>query len=356
MFAAGYFTKACGVAVAAWLVLVTGVEPVTAQQEDNVLHLLCWSEYVPKAVLDDFTLKHKAHVEVQEYNSNEEMLEKLHAKPGYYDLIQPSGFYVETLARDGGLEKLDHTRIPNLKNLDEKFRRPTYDPEEQFSAPWMAGTVGIVVNTRRVRETIKTWADVFSGKYAKHIVVVDDPREMVTWALASQNLPITDVSDAALDQAKPILEKWLPQVRVFDSNNPKAAMLDGRAWIGIMWSGEAALLWMKDKRYQYILPEEGAHMFVDSLAIPKGAPHKALAEDFINDCLDPDVSVLISNAYPYTNPNAGARRLLSRNQKSNPASYPAGDPQLPSLRNEGNTTATVAEFIKGVRAGLKPGS
>lgn len=176
---------------------------------------------------------------------------------------------------------------------------------------------------------------------------------MVAWALASLDLPITDVSDAALERVKPALEKWLPQVKVFDSDNPKAAMLDGRAIVGIMWSGEAAMLWLKDKRYQYILPEQGAHMFLDSLAIPKGAPHKVLAEDFIDFCLDPDVSLLISREYPYTNPNAAARKLLTREQTSNPASYPPGDPELPTLHNEGNTPAAVADFVNKIREQLK---
>ena len=334
------------------LLLVCGA----AYGEDDVaLHLLCWSEYVPKSVLEDFTLRKGVKVQTENYNSNEQMLEKLHAKPGYYDIIQPSGFYVETLAQEGELQSLDHSRIPNLVNLDDRFRHPAHDPSEKFSVPWLAGTVGIVVNSRRVRDPIKTWADVFSGKYAGHIVVVDDPREMVAWALASLDLPITDVSDAALERVRPVLEKWLPQVKVFDSDNPKAAMLDGRANVGIMWSGEAALLWLKDKRYQYILPEHGAHMFLDSLAIPKGAPHKMLAEDFMDFCLDPNVSLLISREYPYTNPNAAARKLLTREETSNPASYPPGDLELPTLRNEGNTTAAVAEFVHNIREQLKAG-
>lgn len=132
-------------------------------QDDRELHLLCWSEYVPKSVLDEFTLRKGAKVQTENYNSNEQMLEKLHAKPGYYDVIQPSGFYVESLAQAGELQSLDHSRIPNLKNLDDRFRHPAHDPDQKFSVPWLAGTVGIVINSRRVRDPVKTWSDVFSG-------------------------------------------------------------------------------------------------------------------------------------------------------------------------------------------------
>jgi spermidine/putrescine transport system substrate-binding protein len=304
-------------------------------------------------VIDGFTRKAGVRVVVENYNSNEQMLAKLHAKPGFYDLIQPSGFYVGTLAKAGELEPLDLARIPNARNLDPKYRGLVHDPAGMFSVPWLAGTVGIVLNTERVKEPVRTWADVFSGKFAGRIVVVDDAREMVAWALASLDLPITDVSDKALARVEPVLEKWLPQVKVFDSDSPKTALLKGEADIGIVWSGEAASLWQKDRKFRYVLPEKGAHMFVDNLAIPKGAPHKAVAEDFINYCLDPGVSVLISNEYPYTNPNLAARRRLTRDQLDNPASYPAGDPKLEPLRNDGNDAKTVAEFVRRIHAHTK---
>ena len=95
-------------------------------------------------------------------------------------------------------------------------------------------------------------------------------------------------------------------------------------------------------------------MFLDSLAIPAKAPHQRLAEDFINHCLDPEISVLISREYPYTNPNLAARTRLSAEQLANPASYLPGDPKLAPLRNVGNSTAAVDEFVRRIRASLTP--
>jgi spermidine/putrescine transport system permease protein len=313
------------------------------------LHLLCWTEYVPQKVIDGFSKQTLARVLVENYNSNAQMLAALRAKPGYYDLIQPSGFYAETLEENGGLEALDLGRVPNVRNLDPRLRALGKDTEGRFSVPWMAGTVGIVVNTERIHGPVRNWADVFDGSHAGRIVVVNDAREMVAWALAALDLPVTSVDDASLARVAPVLEKWLPQVRIFDSDSPSRALLSGDADLGIVWSGEAALLWQRDRKFQYILPERGAHRFVDRLAIPHSAPHHALAEDFINYCLDPQVSAWISAEYPYTNPNLAARRLLTPEQLANPASYPPGDPQLPSLRNEGNTPDVVEAFVRGLR-------
>ena len=336
---------------ARFVVLMISAEVLRAD-EDRVLNLLCWTEYVPKAVIERFRQKTGVKVVVENYNSNEQMLARLQARPEFYDLVQPSQAYVETLIKTNGLEPIDGARIPNLRNLEAKYRGLPHDPDGKFSVPWLAGTVGIVVDTAVVKEPINTWADVFSGKYRGRIVVVNDHREMVAWALASIGLPMTDVGDENLAKVEPVLKQWLPQVSVFDSDSPHAALLNGKAVIGIVWSGEAALLWQQDHRFRYVLPKEGRHMFFDCLAIPMKAPHKILAEEFINHCLQPEISALISNEYPYTNPNRAARELLTPEQRANPASYLPGDPSLSPLRNIGNDTQTVDAFVRRIRAGL----
>jgi len=335
------------------LILIVCFGFAARADEARELHLLCWTEYVPQKVIDGFSKQEKARVVVENYNSNGQMLAALRAKPGYYDLIQPSGFYAERLMESGGLEALDLGRIPNARNLDPRLRVLGTDTEGRYTVPWMAGTVGIVVNTERVHEPMRNWADVFDGQHAGRIVVVNDAREMVAWALAALDLPMTAVDDASLARVAPVLEKWLPQVRIFDSDSPSRALLSGEADLGIVWSGEAALLWQRDRKFRYILPERGAHRFVDRLAIPQGAPHPALAEDFINYCLEPQVSVWISDEYPYTNPNLAARRLLTPAQLANPASYPPGEPELPSLRNVGNTPEAVEAFVKRLRERMR---
>lgn len=324
----------------------------TSWAEERELHVLCWSEYIPPSIIESFSQKSGTKVRAENYNSNDQMLAKLREKPGYYDLVQPSQKYVETLIQTSALRPLDTASIPNLRHLDPQYRGLPHDPESRFSVPWMAGTVGIVINTAEVRELITTWADVFSGAYRDRIVIVNDPREMAAWALASLGLPITDITDANLARITPVLERWLPQVKVFDSDSPHTALLDGRAVIGIVWSGEAALLWQKDRKFQYVLPREGAHMFLDSLAIPTDSPQPALAAAFINHCLDPEVSVQISRAYPYTNPNLAARQLLTAEERANPASYLPDNPKLLPLRNVGNENSAVEDLVQKIRARL----
>ncbi len=320
-----------------------------AQGKKNVLNLFCWSEYVPQEVIDGFTKETGIKVNVENYASNEEMLSKLLAG-GKYDLIQPSEYTIEALIKADKLEPLNLENIPNIKNLDPKFTRLPHDPEGKYSVTWMAGTVGIVVNTAKIKEPIKGYKDVFSGKYKRRIVALNDSREIVSWALNSLGLPINEITPEALEKVKPVLSEWLPQIKVYDSDSPKTAILNGDVDLGIVWSGEAAILWKRNKKYQYVLPEEGAHLFIDSLAVPKGAANQENAAKFINYILKPEVSALISNDFPYTNPNAEAVKLLKPDQRANPASYPPGDPKLETFKDIGKAATDIDQLVTDLKA------
>jgi spermidine/putrescine transport system substrate-binding protein len=320
-----------------------------APKKKEILNLFCWSEYVPQEVIDGFTKETGIKVNVENYASNEEMLSKLLAGGSKYDLIQPSEYTIEALIKVDKLEALDLANIPNIKNLDPKFTKLAFDPEGKYSVTWMAGTVGIVVNTAKVKTVVKGYKDVFDGTHKKRIVVLNDAREIVSWALNSLALPINDITAESLEKVKPVLKEWLPQVKVYDSDSPKTALLNGDVDLGIVWSGEAAILFKKNKKFTYVLPEEGAHQFIDSLAIPKGAPHKENAEKFINYILKPEVSVLISEAFPYTNPNAEAKKLLSKAAQENPASFPIGEPKLDLFKDIGKAAKDIDKLVTDLK-------
>jgi spermidine/putrescine transport system substrate-binding protein len=315
------------------------------------LNLFAWSEYVPQRVLDGFTEETGIEINYESYGSNEEMLAKLMSGATRYDLVQPSDYAVEALIDENALQPLDWTKIPNFKNVGAEYRNRPHDPQQRYTVPWMAGTVGIVVNTERVQDDVKGYGDVFQEKFKGRIVVVDDPREMVTWALATQGLSPNEITPETLARARAVLARWLPLVKVFDSDSPKTALLNGDVDLGIVWSGEAALLFNEHPKFRYVLPAEGAHEFVDSLAIPAGAPNPDAAHAFMNYVLRPDVSRLISQNFPYTNPNIEARKLLTQDERANPASYPQGSPKLSSFRDIGERAVEIDRLVTDLKAG-----
>ena len=250
---------------AAAAILVAAVQLHAAKE----LNLFGWSEYVPQAVLDKFTAETGIKVNYETYASNEEMLSKLLGGASAYDLIQPTDYVIEALRAKGKLEAINFKNVPNFKNIAKEYTNLPHDPEQKYSVPYMAGTVGIVVNTEKIKEPITGLADVFSGKYSSRIVTLNDNRELLTWALRVLGEDINKITPDAIAKARPLLAKWLPQIKLYDSDSPKTALLNGDVDIGVVWSGEAAILYRENKKFTYVLPKEGAHLWIDSLAIPK---------------------------------------------------------------------------------------
>lgn len=326
------------------------ITPFARGQEAKELNLFAWSEYVPQTVIDGFTKETGIKVNYETYASNEEMLSKLLAGAAQYDLIQPSEYTIESLIKKDLLAKLDKSKLPNLKNLDPKYVNLPHDPQTEYCVTWMAGSVGIVVNTEKVTDDIKGFKDVFQPKFAGKIVALDDPRELVSWVMAIKGIPVNEVNEKTLADVKPTLAEWMKLIRVYDSDSPKTSLLGGDVVLGVVWSGEAALLYAENKKFKYVLPAEGTHQFIDSLAVPKNAPHKDNAHKFINYILKPEVSKLISDDFPYTNPNAEARKLLSKEQLENPASYPTGDPKLATFKDIGKVAADIDEMVTDLKS------
>jgi spermidine/putrescine transport system permease protein len=317
---------------------------------ETELNLFGWSEYVPQPVIDGFTKETGIKVNFETFASNEELLSKLLAGDARYDLIQPSDYAAEAMIRGHLLAPLDRALLPNLKNIDPDFAHRPHDPAGNFTVPYMSGTVGIVVNTEKVHIPIAGYRNVFQPRFKDRIVVLNDSREIVTWALYTVGLPINVVTRENLARARPVVAEWVKLVKVFDSDSPKTALLNGDVDLGIVWSGEAAILWRENKKFRYVLPVEGAHQFLDVLAIPSGAKHRAAAHQFIDYILRPEVSILISQAFPYTNPNAAARKLLTAEQRANPASYPPSDAKLESFRDIGKAAAEIDRLVTDLKS------
>ncbi|RRJ94997.1 spermidine/putrescine ABC transporter substrate-binding protein [Opitutaceae bacterium TAV4] len=335
-----------GLAVA--LFAFTGCKPKNAAGE---LNLFAWSEYVPEDVIKGFTKETGIKVNYETYASGEEMLAKVLAGGVAYDLVQPPDYIAEAMIQNQLLVPLDKAKLDNLKNILPEFRNMPHDPEDGFTVPYMTGTVGIVVNTEKVTTPIKGFKDLFAPANKGRIVVVDDSRELVVAALYTLGHSINDITPASIEAARPVLKNWMPLIKLYDSDSPKTALLNGDVDLGYVWGGEAAILWNEDKKFTYVLPEEGAHIFVDVLCIPTTSKNTEAAHAFINYILRPEISKLISDAFPYTNPNGEARKLLTPEQLANPASYPKDKRKFDTFRHIGETGSLIDQLVTDLKAG-----
>ncbi len=293
----------------------------SGKQGAGELNVFVWTEYMPEGVFTAFEEKTGVKVNVQTYSSNEDMLAKVKASnQGIYDIVVPSDYMVKMMVKDGLLAELDQSKIPNLKNIDPAFLDQSFDPGNKFSVPYMGGVAALVVNKKLVAENITSFKQIFDAKYANSLVVLDDFRAVVGMTAKSLGYSLNTTDDAELAAVSEELQKLKPNIKLFDSDSPKSAMINGETSIGFMWNAEIAICTQESDDFEVVFPDEGCYLFLDNLSILKGAKNEANALEFLNFILDPEVSKLVSDEFPYLNPNAAAVKLLPESYTTNPAS------------------------------------
>ncbi len=297
-------------------------QAATPAKLSKELNILNWSEYLPQSIIKKFEKEYKVKVNYDTYSSNEELFAKLQAGANNYDLIVPSDYMVDIMIKQKLLAPLDKANLSNIKNIDPKRLNFYFDKGNKYTVPYMWGTVGIAYNSKKITTPPKSWADLWNPRYKGKVVMLNDSREVIGAGLQLLGYSKNETDPKKLAAAKARIKELMPSVKAFDSDSPKTLFLNGEVWIGQTWSGEAAIAYQQDPAVKFVLPKEGGGSFQDNMAIPKGAPHKYTAEVFINFLLRPEVSLELSRAFPYGNPNKAAFAIMPENLKKNPASYP----------------------------------
>ncbi len=287
------------------------------------LNLYGWSAYVPQKLLDDFQAKYGIKVNYDTYASNEEMLAKLQAGASGYDVAIPSDYVVHIMIKQGMLEPLDLTKIPNFANLDKRFINRDYDPGNKYTVPYQWGTSALVYDKTKVPVEPKSWADLWDPKYKGRLVMLDDEREMLGMALQVLGYDRNSTDPDQIQKAEQKLIDLKPNILLFDSSVPENSIISGDAWAGLVYNGNASLAYRSDPNVVYICPTEGCGIWFDNLAIPKGAPHMDAALAFLNWVLDPQQSCLITEEFPYSSVNSAALAYLKTSDPTTYAQYMA---------------------------------
>ncbi|MDR0904683.1 MAG: spermidine/putrescine ABC transporter substrate-binding protein [Oscillospiraceae bacterium] len=292
-----------------------------APKKGGELNVFVWTEYMPQSVFDAFTKETGIKVNVSTYSSNEDMLSKVKGgNEGIYDIVVPSDYMVKMMTAEGLLAPLDLAAIPNLTNIDAAYLNQSFDPGNKYSVPYMGGLAGLVVNGAKADEVITGYEQIFSPKYANSIVALDDFRAVIGMTAKSLGYSLNTVDDAELAAVDAKLDSLKANIKLLDSDSPKSAMLSGETSIGFMWNAEIAICLQESGDFYAVFPDEGCYLFLDNLSILKGAKNPDAATQFLNFVLRPDVSKLVSDEFPYLNPNAAAVEMLPDSYKSNLAS------------------------------------
>ena len=291
--------------------LFTGCGSSSVSASAGEINVFIWTEYVSEDAIEAFTDETGIKVNVSTYSSNEDLVAKLKSESeGTYDVILPSDYTLEYLIAQGKLMELDKDKLPNLSNIDEPFLNPSFDPGNTYSVPYEGGVAAIAVNTAKVDKEITSYDDLFDPSLAGQLVVLDDYRAVIGITERSMRLSMNETDPAKLAEVEEKLMTLKDNIKLYDSDSPKSALISGDCTVGMVWSAEVALSMEENPDIQIVYPTEGAYVFLDNWAIPVGSKHYDEAMQFINYMLSPEAAQMNIEDFPYLCPNKAALELM----------------------------------------------
>jgi len=252
------------------------------------LKIYNWTYYTPDTVIKKFEKEYKVRVDYDQFASNEELYAKLKSGGGGYDIIFPSGDYVSIMIQQDMLEKLDKSKIPNLKNIDPAvLQKAAYDPAMNYAVPYYYGAAGIIVNTAKVPDFQRSWSIFSRQDLRNRMTMLDDMREVMGGALAFLGYSINTKEASQIAAAQDLINTaWKPNLTKFDAESFGKGYANGDFWVVHAY---AEVVFEEIEGNQQLIddtvfffPQEGGASYIDSMCILRGSKNVDLAHKFID--------------------------------------------------------------------------
>ncbi len=316
----GFWRSFLGLLLAGGLAACAGRTPTTPPPAELVLFI--WADYMPPDVLAAFTAETGTEVRLITYESAEAALAAIRAGQ-VYDVAVVDNEQLPALVQAGRLAEINLSRVPNFKNISANFRDLATDPGNRYSIPYNWGATGVVVRTDRLPAPITTWADLWDPRLAGRVMARAQTVELLSVALKSLGQPLDTADPAALEAALARLRSLRPNLlQIAEVADVVQVFLDSSAVCLIGWSEDALLAQAQDPAVDYVLPADGALLWGDSFIISVDSLHRAMAEQFINFVLRPEMSVQVVETYHYATANEAALTLVDPLLLNNPVIFP----------------------------------
>jgi spermidine/putrescine transport system substrate-binding protein len=319
------------------------------------LHLFIWSEYLPDNVAREFERRFDCKLVIDLYEDAESMLAKIqNGGAAGYDVAVPPDYIVPVLIREKLVAPLRKENIPNLKNLDEKFLNPPFDPGNRHSACYGWGMLGIYARTAGDKPLDRSWGLFFdAARQPGQFVLIDSMRDLIGAALKYRGHSFNSTDPAQLKEARDLLLGAKRRSAGFATPvGGRTKVLEKSARAAIVYNSDAVRGMREDPETQFFLPKEGSQIYSDNLVVMAQAPHRDLAEKFINFLLDAEIGAKIANGMTFASPNAAARKFIDPALLNNPAIYPGAEDmgRLEYLSDLGRATRLYDQVWTSVKA------
>ena len=292
--------------------------------ENGTLNFFNVGDYIDEALIRKFEKETGIKVNYSTYDTNEIMYQKVKTNPGTYDLVIPSDYMVQRMINENLLEKIDFNNIPNYQYIGDTYKNLSYDPTNEYSVPYMWGTIGILYDGFEITEPVTSWDILWDSKYKDEVYMFISIRDAMAIGLLKEGYSINSKNPTEINSARDALIKQRDLTNpVYVVDEAKDNMIAGEKLIATVWSGDAIYAMSGNPDLKYVIPKEGSNKWVDALCIPAGAKNKEAAEKFINFLCDPQIAKQNVDYIGYSTPNTAAFDLLDEETKNNPAAYPS---------------------------------
>jgi putrescine transport system substrate-binding protein len=310
---------------------------------DKVVNVYNWSDYIDSSILEDFTKETGIKVVYDVFDSNEVLETKLLAGGSGYDVVVPSAHFLARQIQAGVFMKLDKSKLPNISNMWDMIneRTATYDPGNEYAVDYMWGTTGIGYNVDKMKQITGSdakpgWDIIFKPENAAKfkdcgIHILDSPSDIIPTVLNYLGIDPNSTKKEDLAKAEEVLMSIRPYIRKFHSAEYINGLANGDICLAVGWSGD--IFQARDRaseakagvKVDYSIPDQGAEMWFDMMAIPADAPHADEAHAFINYMMKPEVIAKASNYVYYANGNKASQAFINKDILEDTAIYPTDE-------------------------------
>ena len=329
-------------ALAALAALGTGVTGLAqAQEEDKVLNIYNWSDYIAEDTIKSFEKETGIKVRYDNFDNNEIVHAKLVAGKSGYDIVVPSSNWAKLQIDGGLLAKIDKSKIPNYKNLDPAVQAQLarMDPGNEYMVNWLWGYTTVGINVDKVKAALgsmpmpeNAWDLVFKPEYIAKmkgcgVAFLDSASEVVPAALHYLGKPSFSKLPTDYTAAAQLLKSVRPHVTLFSSSGYINDMANGSICLALGWSGDINIARQRaidgktGQNIQALLPSTGGLLFFDVMVIPADAAHPGNAHKFINFMLRGEVHAALTNKVFYANPNLESKKFIKPEVANNPSVF-----------------------------------
>ncbi|WP_017756705.1 ABC transporter substrate-binding protein [Calidifontibacillus oryziterrae] len=306
------------------LVIISKLNSSHGYSSGNTVTIYNWGDYIDEELIERFEEETGTKVIYETFDSNEAMMTKIAQGGTTYDIAVPSEYMIDKMREEDLLIPLDHSKLPNLQYIDERFMDLPFDPSNKYSVPYFWGTVGIVYNPKLLEDMeISSWNDLWNPELKNQILLIDGAREVIGMGLNSLGYSLNDTNKDHLIEAKRKLDTLTPNVKAIVGDETRMLLANEEAAIGLVWSGDAADIMWENEDLDYVVPIEGSNLWFDNMVIPKTAKNIEAAHQFINFMLDPEIAAQNTEYVSYSTPNKEALNYMPEDMVTDERFYPS---------------------------------